>query len=631
MTPPKPSDAEAAALLFRHTTAATLRAMTGVAETELDTVYGPVPSSLQSGAQRVLRQGRKKTARLPMPAANLTRDARGEVRGAADAAALHVMHHNLNRHKELSPPDAQAKLVFDLLEQVRCDMLGAQDQVGVAQNLTAALEAQCKRKNYGNPEKPAQAPIEDGLYALCYEALANQPLGPAAKAAADAWRGWVDLRAGDTGLQNLGKHLHDQAEFAKYAYQLIRKLEIDPGRSDPQTDDTGESDTASMGGADSERQEKGTAEAETTEASGSEDAGDMGETEAGKADAESESSAAEDADAGDAEAANEQAGSPRTGNNVAGPIDRAHTYRIFTTKFDEEIEAASLATADELLRLRGLLDQQIKPLQAMIARLANRLQRRLMARQQRHWQFDVDDGILDPARLARVISTPGSPLSFKLEKETDFRDTIVTLLIDNSGSMRGRPITIAALSTDILAKTLERCGVKVEILGFTTTAWKGGKSREAWVSQNRPPQPGRLNDIRHIIYKAADAPWRRARQHIGLMLKEGLLKENIDGEALMWAHQRLMRRPEQRKILMVISDGAPVDDATLSANDSNFLEQDLRRVIDWVEARGAIELSAIGIGHDVTRYYKRAVTLRDVDDLGRTMTHELADLFEIRT
>ena len=309
----------------------------------------------------------------------------------------------------------------------------------------------------------------------------------------------------------------------------------------------------------------------------------------------------------------------------AGPHGR---YVVYTTEFDEETDAEDLADPHELARLRALLDRQLASHQAIITKLANRLQRKLMAKQQRTWQFDLEEGILDAARLARIIANPNVPLTFKQEKQTEFRDTVVTLLIDNSGSMRGRPIAIAAMTADIVARTLERCGVKVEILGFTTRAWKGGKSRDLWMAQGRPVNPGRLNDIRHIIYKAADAPMRRTRRNLGLMLKEGILKENIDGEALVWAHNRLAERPEQRKILMVISDGAPVDDSTLSANPANFLELDLRNVIEWIEERSGIELTAIGIGHDVTRYYKKALTITDADELAQALASQLEGLFE---
>jgi cobaltochelatase CobT len=324
----------------------------------------------------------------------------------------------------------------------------------------------------------------------------------------------------------------------------------------------------------------------------------------------------------------EEGAQPVRPNRPVPDLSPQFDYKPWTTHYDEVVLASDLCDADELARLRGYLDQQLVHLQSAVSKLANRLQRRLMAQQSRSWDFDQDEGMLDAARLARVIVNPTQSLSYKIERETDFRDTVVTLLIDNSGSMRGRPISIAAISADILARTLERCGVKTEILGFTTRAWKGGQARETWLAAGRPPQPGRLNDVRHIIYKRADEPWRRARTALGLMMREGLLKENIDGEALLWAHARLMARPEERRVLMVISDGAPVDDSTLSVNSGSYLERHLRQVIGWIEGKSPVELVAIGIGHDVTRYYSRAVTIMDAEQLGGTIVEQLAALFD---
>jgi cobaltochelatase CobT len=331
----------------------------------------------------------------------------------------------------------------------------------------------------------------------------------------------------------------------------------------------------------------------------------------------------EDAEYADAEQGSEARRQPSHGTAEA----RLPDYKAFSKRHDETVFAEDLCEAEELDRLRAYLDKQLQNLSSIVARLANRLQRRLMAQQNRSWEFDLEEGMLDAARLPRVVIDPQQPLSFKREKDTDFRDTVVTLLLDNSGSMRGRPITVAATCADILARTLERCGVKVEILGFTTKAWKGGQAREAWLQAGKPAAPGRLNDLRHIVYKAADAPWRRARKNLGLMMREGLLKENIDGEALDWAHKRLMARPEQRRILMMISDGAPVDDSTLSVNPGNYLERHLRQMIEEIETHSPVELIAIGIGHDVTRYYRRAVTIVDAEELGGAMTDKLAELF----
>jgi cobaltochelatase CobT len=324
----------------------------------------------------------------------------------------------------------------------------------------------------------------------------------------------------------------------------------------------------------------------------------------------------------------EDDGDPPTAPPQFPDSEASKDYRIYSRMHDEQILAEELCDEQELERLRSYLDKQLEPLKGAVSRLANKLQRRLQAQQNRSWEFDLEEGILDAGRLARVVTNPMTPLSFKMENDTEFKDTVVTLLIDNSGSMRGRPISIAAISADVLARTLERCNVKVEILGFTTKAWKGGQAREDWLKEGRPANPGRLNDLRHIIYKGADSPWRRARRNLGLMMREGLLKENIDGEALEWAHNRMRNRPEQRKIMMVISDGAPVDDSTLSVNPSNYLERHLRDVIDMIERKSPVELLAIGIGHDVTRYYERAVTITDVEQLAGAMTEQLAALFD---
>jgi cobaltochelatase CobT len=608
--------------IFRQITAATLRAMAGETSETLETTFAPVPSALQSGQQRVLRLVGRKSVKLPTPPEKLDANAKSDVRGAADAAAMHLRHHDAKKHAALSPPDARAKVMFDLLEQTRCEALGANNQRGVAINLRQALENQCISRGYGNADKPIAPTLEDGLFALACEAFQGAQLPPAALAAADHWRGWVNHKGGNT-LQKLAQLLADQTAFAQNVYAMIRALDIDPGRDDPESDNKDDEKGNATGGATGQqpnaaRREGEAGEGETeSEQDGSQTGGESHATDEGENAGEEETGGSEKPAGG------------KQANDLAGSLDRALSYKPYTKEFDEEIEAENLADSAERTRLRGVLDQQLQPLQAAIRKLANRLQRKLMAQQQRHWLFDVEEGILDPARLARVVTTPGSPLAFKFEKDTEFRDTVVTLLIDNSGSMRGRPITIAALSTDILAQTLERCGVKVEVLGFTTSTWKGGKSRDAWMLAGRPAQPGRLNDLRHIIYKAADAPWRRARPNIGIMLKEGLLKENIDGEALVWAHARLATRPEKRKILMVISDGAPVDDSTLSANNSSYLENDLNQAIHWIEKRKFVELCAIGIGHDVTRYYKRAVTIRDVEDLGPTMMAQIADLFDL--
>jgi cobaltochelatase CobT len=445
-----------------------------------------------------------------------------------------------------------------------------------------------------------------------------------AKALVEAWRTEIERSAGKD-LDKLADVAGDQREFAKRFRDVLTDLGIgdDLGPNDDQPDDND---------ASGERPPP----PQTDNSEGQDDQDDQAPADMemieGDIDQETDRtvSVETDMDADDTgESEEEEPGQkpirPKTRNE---PEDPNANYKVFTRQFDEVIGAEDLCPPEELARLRNYLDQQLKPLQSVVGRLANRLQRRLMAKQNRAWTFDLEEGLLDTARLTRVIIDPMAALSFKQEEDMPFKDTVVSLLLDNSGSMRGRPIMVAALCADILARTLERCGVKVEILGFTTIAWKGGQSKDAWLKAERPPQPGRLNDLRHVVYKSADAPWRRARRNLGLMMREGLLKENIDGEALMWAHGRLLERTEQRRILMVISDGAPVDDSTLSANPGNYLERHLRAVIHWLETRSPVELIAIGIGHDVTRYYKRAVTITDAEQLGGVMTEKLAELFD---
>ncbi len=618
--PEQPADS------FRNITAAALRAVAGETPDHIDVSYGPAPASLIAGESRVIAApANRKTARLPHAGVVLDDAAKSELRGAADAAALYLRHHDAARHAKLAPVEAKSKGVFDLLEQVRCDMIGAKSMPGIAGNLLAALDVQAKKKGYGNPDRPVPVPLEDGLFTLAYEAMAGRKLGPHADAAAAQWRDFFDRHDAQGKWQSLLDAVDDQQAFAAASYKLIRALDLNPGRDDPEpTPDADQTPQQGQGqgqeqvaGEGGEGDENGEAQAQS-------------ETQSEGDGAEKQDGAAEGDMGDELPDPSDTMGDKPAGSNTrdnAGPPGRDLHYKVYTSRFDETITATELVKPDELARLRATLDQQLMPLQAIIGRLANRLLRKLMAQQQRSWLFDVEEGLLDPARLARVVTTPGSPLSFRQEKDTDFRDTVVTLLIDNSGSMRGRPITIAALTSDIIAKALERCGIKVEILGFTTAAWKGGQSRDQWMADQRPVNPGRLNDIRHIVYKAADQPLRRARANMGLMLKEGILKENIDGEALLWAHDRLARRPEKRRIMMVISDGAPVDDSTLSANGSGYLEEDLRRIVNWIEEKKAVELVAIGIGHDVSRYYAHAITIREVEDLARTVADQLADMF----
>ena len=543
-------------------------------------------------------------------------------RGVADRFALRLAYHDDAVHLRHLPSSPRAREIFDAVEEARIEAIGALAMPGMAANLAADLERRWADRTM--PERPS---LNDGehlaeaLALIVRQRLTGEAPPENARPVVEAWRRYVDEHAGEE-LSRLGEALHDQEAFARLARDVIRALDMGAEAGDEREDADSRREDGDEGevGMDEDGSSPEDSPAQTARpADGEQVEGEEAEVEttsmesAADADSESESP--------DGEAARTPSLPFRNEADETG-------YRVYTTEFDEVVHAEEMCDPQELERLRGLLDRQLAPLQTVVARLANRLQRRLMAQQNRAWEFDLEEGLLDTSRLSRVLTDPLAPLSFKRERDTEFRDTVVTLLIDNSGSMRGRPISIAAICTDILARTLERCGVKVEILGFTTSQWKGGRSRKKWMAEGKPPNPGRLNDLRHIIYKAADAPWRRARRNLGLMMREGLLKENIDGEALIWAHNRLLARPEQRRILMVISDGAPVDDSTLSVNSGNYLERHLRQVIDDIENRSPVELIAIGIGHDVTRYYRRAVTIIDAEELGTAMTGKLAELFE---
>jgi cobaltochelatase CobT len=563
-------------------------------------------------------------ARLPEPARKLTRQEAAIVRGHADAMALRIACHDATMHRKLQPQGQQARAVFEAVEQARVEAIGARRMTGVAGNLTAMLEDKYHRARFSDVTDRADAPIEEAVAMIVRERLTGLAPPAAAKRLVELWRPMIEERAGED-LDRLDNLVEDQRKFADVVRDLLDSLDMGDDRSSDSEDDDDDSDQDERSpesgddGDNNDSEDSQQTSMEDSEMSSE----DTPESAAEAAEAPT-SDMADDQDMGDSEAPGEPQRPKYHGQNEP----RGPDYKAFTHKFDETVAAEDLCDAEELDRLRGYLDKQLSHLQGVVARLANRLQRRLMAQQNRSWEFDLEEGHLDPARLSRVIIDPMHALSFKYEKDTEFRDTVVTLLLDNSGSMRGRPITVAATCADILARTLERCGVKVEILGFTTRAWKGGQSREAWLAAGKPANPGRLNDLRHIIYKSADAPWRRARKNLGLMMREGLLKENIDGEALDWAHKRLLARQEQRKILMMISDGAPVDDSTLSVNAGNYLERHLRWVIEEIETRSPVELIAIGIGHDVTRYYRRAVTIVDAEELGGAMTEKLAELFE---
>jgi cobaltochelatase CobT len=562
-------------------------------------------------------------ARLPEPPRKLTASEAAIVRGHADSIALKLACHDPSIHRKLVPGGQQARAVFDAVEQARVEAIGARRMSGVANNLSAMLDDRFHRGKFDEVTDRADAPIEEAVALMVRERLTGHSPPPAARKLVELWRPLIEDRAG-RDLDRLERLIENQSRFGDAIHDLLDALDMGEDRSTADEEEGEEGEQERRKDQSGEEGEGADADDTQTRVDEAEMSGeDMADTSAEAAEALS-AETADDAEMGDAETPAEPRRQRRHGQNEP----RGPDYRPFVTRHDETIAAEELCEPEELDRLRSYLDKQLSHLQGVVARLANRLQRRLMARQSRAWEFDLEEGVLDPARLARIIVDPLHPLSFKREKDTTFRDTVVTLLLDNSGSMRGRPITVAATCADILARTLERCGVKVEILGFTTRAWKGGQSREAWLAAGKPANPGRLNDLRHIIYKSADAPWRRARKNLGLMMREGLLKENIDGEALDWAHKRLLARSEQRKILMMISDGAPVDDSTLSVNPGNYLERHLRWVIEEIETRSPVELLAIGIGHDVTRYYRRALTIVDAEELGGAMTEKLAELFD---
>ena len=609
MSAPGGDRSEGPTAAFKRAVACTARAIAG--DPEIEIAYGTDRPGLAG-----------KRARLPEPPRAMSLEDATIVRGYADSVALRLAVHDAEIHSRLRPRGQSARAVFNAVEQARVEAIGANTMPGCRMNLDARIEDHYARSNVSEVDSREEAPIADALALMVREVLTGAKPPECAAKLVDLWRPWVMEKAGDS-LTALPDHVDDQERYADLIARMLEALDMgdDIGDDEDQGDDSEDSSNDTSGDA-----------ADTAES----DASDMSEAleaDAQDADADGEADDTLDVDPldrdedGDGEDGPETEQPWRPGGDFSNePSEPA--YGVFTGRFDETVAAEDLCDEEELERLRGYLDKQLVSLQGVVARLANRLQRRLLAQQNRAWDFDLDEGILDAARLSRIVVDPMHPLSFKRERDMDFRDTVVTLLLDNSGSMRGRPIMVAATCADILARTLERCSVKVEILGFTTRAWKGGQSREAWLQAGKPQRPGRLNDLRHIIYKSADAPWRRARRNLGLMMREGLLKENIDGEALQWAHQRLIGRPEQRRILMVISDGAPVDDSTLSVNSGNYLERHLRTVIDEIETQSPVELIAIGIGHDVTRYYRRAVTIVDAEELGGAMTDKLAELFE---
>ncbi len=594
---------------FKRATAGTMRAISRDGEMQV---------AFQTGRESLTG----KRARLPIPTRALPAAEMAKLRGAADALALKLRHHDASLHAERSISARDAREAFDAIEQARIETVGARHMSGVAANLHARLAAECEGEGFDRMTRKEQLPVATALGLLAREELSGDASPPQVERVLKMWRDGLDER-GRAALLDMRRVQDDQGEYARASRRLLASFNLVEGETESSADDDGQDEGDESGGdqappPEAKPESEGSDRQDAESLLGAQPEGSDGQ------DAQSD----EDEDESLGSEGEDRPGGQPPRVRPREMLDDPSVYRAYTRQFDEEISAEDLCDADELARLRGQLDQQLVNLQGVVSKLANRLQRKLMAQQTRAWDFDLEEGTLDAGRLARVVANPTVPLSFKRERDTDFRDTVVTLLLDNSGSMRGRPITVAAMCGDILARTLERCGVKVEILGFTTRAWKGGHSRERWAADGKPREPGRLNDLRHIIYKSADAPWRRARRNLGLMLREGLLKENIDGEALTWAASRLRARPENRRILMVISDGAPVDDSTLSINAGNYLERHLREVIREVEGRGLIELIAVGIGHDVTRYYRRAVTIVDAEELGGTMMQKLAELFE---
>ena len=599
---------------FKSAMGATVRAIAG--KPELEVAF--------TADRPLLTADKARLANLPRVP---TRRDISIARGQGDAMAMRLASHDPDTHRKRAPHDPEARAAFDALEQARVEALGCVRMAGMAGNIHEMLEDRLFRGNFASVSDKGDAPLAEVLGLLLRQKVAGVEIPPSGHAIVELWRKEIEDKAAGS-LAELLTRFEDQDDFSKAARRLLRDLDLVPDSElDDESGDSeegGDDQTPEKGEESDKTPEQGEGESEDAEAEEDQTAGSSEE----QGEVEGSESELTDMDEESADESGDEAPNTPPAGADSNRLSNQFAYKAFTQKFDEIVKAADLCPPEELDQLRSLLDKQLENLAGAVARLANKLQRRLMAQQNRSWEFDLEEGLLDTARLTRVVTDPLQALSFKVERDTDFRDTVVTLLIDNSGSMRGRPITIAAICGDILARTLERCSVKVEILGFTTRAWKGGKSREAWLEAGRPANPGRLNDVRHIVYKAADEPWRHARRNLGLMMREGLLKENIDGEALQWAEKRLLARSESRRILMVISDGAPVDDSTQSVNAGNYLEAHLRQVIEEIETRSPIQLVAVGIGHDVTRYYRRAVTLLDAEELAGALTDELAALFD---
>jgi len=601
------SDAESPLEPFKRATTATMRAL--AEDDELEVSFGPGAPSARGNRIRV-----------PLPSMGSSDEEINAVRGVGDQFALTLRHHDDRLHAQFAPQGGPAQEMFQWIEEARVAAIGSQRMEGVAKNLDAHLESQCQQAAFDTITAETEAPLSVAVGLLVRQELTGRELPPSAENVVRFWRDHVEAHAGEH-IRELKDTVRDQAAFAAMCRTIIADLGLAADLDQPPEGDTNQDDIETM-------DESQDAESDFSPEDVVMDDESMGDENIDGDATMVEMDADMDMDEAGAEMDPDEAPAPMP--DEAGRIDKDFNYAAYTEQFDETIRAEELCDSEEMARLRQLLDQQLVSLQHTTSKLANRLQRKLMAKQNRTWEFDLEEGVLDAARLTQVVVDPVNPLAFKQEKEMQFRDTVVTLLIDSSGSMRGRSITIAAMCADILGRTLERCSVKVEILGFTTRAWRGGQSREKWINEGKPSNPGRLNDLRHIVYKSADDTWARTKRNLGLMMREELLKENIDGEALIWAHNRIVTRTEDRKILMVISDGLPVDNSTLLVNPSNYLEQHLKYAIEMIEKHSPVELVAIGIGHDVTHHYKRAVTITDAEQLGGAMTDQLADLFEIR-
>ena len=591
--------------IYKRATTATLRA---IAENdELDVTFGKGAAALRGNSIHV-----------PLPNLGCSEEELNAIRGVGDEFALKLRYHDEAVHRRNAPRAGPAQEMFEWVEDARVASIGSMRMEGVAKNLEASLEAICKQAAFDTVTAETEAPLSVAVGLIVRQRLTGRALPPSAENVVRFWRDFVEERAGEH-IQGLADYVQDQREFAGRCRSILADLGFAADLDDqPEYNDSDQEMESVEDGAEPDAEFAPQDVVLDEDSMGDEDG--QGEATVVEMDA--------DMDLSELGAESESEDAPNFSPDELGRIRVGHEYAAYTDEFDEVVKAQDLCGPEELLRLRQMLDQQLLSLQHATSKLANRLQRRLLAKQNRTWEFALDEGILDTSRLAQVVIDPMNPLAFKQEKQTDFRDTVVTMLIDSSGSMRGRSITIAAVCGDILGRTLERCSVRVEILGFTTRAWRGGQSREEWINAGKPANPGRLNDLRHIIYKSADDPWRHARRNLGLMMREELLKENIDGEALIWAHNRLVIRQEQRKVLMVISDGLPVDNSTLLVNPSSYLEQHLKYAIESIENHSPVELIAIGIGHDVTHHYRRAVTITDAEQLGGAMTEQLAALFE---